>query len=203
MMYLKFILPFFLLLSNFVSSQKDYEKGYIITNQNEMLIGYVKDRKQHPFGKLYKKIRFKSKLRKRKYGPNQILGYKQGSRTYESLWVDVSAHLINEKYKSIPNQGEKEFLRIVVKGHLTYYEREFTYPDSDYIDHISLFKRAGEDSFIRVTQGVFGLRKRSLRTYFKDCPELVKKIEEGKLKTPSEVATFYNACKSKKPKFKR
>ena len=151
MQHLKFILPFFLLFSNFVCGQKDYEKGYIITNQNEMLVGLVKDRKQHPFGKLYKKIRFKSKHRIKKYGSNQILGYKQGSGTYESMWVDVSSHLINENYKSIPYQGDKEFLRVVVRGYLTCYQREFTDQDSDYIDYISLFKRADEDSFIRVT----------------------------------------------------
>ncbi|NOQ92748.1 MAG: hypothetical protein GQ552_08555 [Flavobacteriaceae bacterium] len=110
--------------------------------------------------------------------------------------MDISSHLINEKYTSIPNRGEKEFLKVIEKGYLTYYQREFEYSDSDYIDQISLFKRTDENFLVRVTQGVFGLRKKSLIAYFSDCPELVNKIENNQLKTPIEIARFYNLWKS-------
>ena len=96
-----------LVFSSKVFPQKDYEKGYIITNNKDTLVGIVKDRKQPPFGKLYKKVYFKKKHRKKKYGPDQILGYKQGNREFESLWINVSSHLYNEKYTSIQNSGEK------------------------------------------------------------------------------------------------
>lgn len=197
MRLLIFLLPILFFVSNQGFAQKNYEKGYIITNQNKLVKGYVKDRKPNPFGKLYKKIYFKSRHRKRKYGPNQIKGYKQGTRTFESMWVSVSSDLINEKYKSIPNNGEKEFLKVIEKGYLTYYQREFTDQDSDYIDHISLFKRVDQDTYIRVTQGIFGLRRYSLIKYFSDSPELVKKIKNGQLKTPLEIIIFYNNYKAK------
>lgn len=192
------LLPICLLLSLSIHAQKDYEKGFVITNSNDTLVGLVKDRKQPPFGKLYKKVYFKKKHKKKKHGPNQIIAYKQGEREFESMWIDVSSHLINEKYTSSPNRGEKEFLKVIEKGYLTYYQREFEYSDSDYIDQISLFKRADENSFVRVTQGVFGLRKKSLITYFNDCPELVEKIENNELKTAIEITRFYNSWKSNK-----
>jgi len=182
-----------LLFSISIYAQKDFEKGYIVTNNKDTLAGFVKDRKQPPFGKLYKKIYFKKKHKKKKYKPNQIIAYKQGAREYESIWVDISSHLINEKYASIPNHGEREFLKVIEKGYLTYYQREFEY--SDYIDQIDLFKRDNEDYLVRVSQGVFGLRKKSLAAYFNDCPELVEKIKNNELKTAIEITRFYNSWK--------
>lgn len=184
-----------LLFSLSVHAQKGYEIGYIITNSNDMLVGLVKDRKQPPFGELYKKVFFKKKHKKKKYRPNQIIAYKQGVREFESVWIDVSSHLINEKYTSVSNRGEKEFLKVIEKGYLTYYQREFEDSESDYIDYIDLFKRENENFLIRVTQGVFGLRKKSLIAYFSDCTALVNKIENNELKTPIEITRFYNSWK--------
>lgn len=195
---IKILLIIFILFSISTHAQKGYEKGYVITNQNDTLVGLVKDRKQFPFGKLYKKVYFKNKHKKKKYTPNQIKGYKQGSRKFESMWIDVSSHLINEKYSSVTNQGEKEFLKVIEKGYLTYYHREFEYDDSDYIDHIGLFKRENENHLVRVNQGAFGLRKKSLATYFHDCPELVNKIKNNELKTAIEITKFYNSLRSNK-----
>jgi len=176
----------------FVIAQKDYESGYIITNSNDTIAGFVKDRKSHPFGKLYKKIYFKNSTKKRKYGPQQILGYKQGNRKFESLWLEISGHLIEENYTSITNVGEKQFLKVDLKGFLTLYQMEITDSGTDYIDQIPLFKREGENFLIRVTQGVFGLKKKKLQIYFMDCPELMRKIVNQELKTPIEIAKFYN-----------
>jgi hypothetical protein len=188
-----------LLFTILIYAQKDYELGYIIKNDNDTLRGLVKDRKPPPFGKLYKKVYFKKKHKRRKYSPGQIIGYKQGSREFESMWIDISNHLFNEKYTSIPNYGEKEFLKVVEKGYLTYYHREFEDSESDYIDEIGLFKRADENSLIRVTQGIFGLKKKKLKLYFNDCPELVKKIENKEFKSPIEIVRFYNSWKIKNP----
>ena len=185
------------MLPSLVFSQKYYEDGYIITNNNDTLIGLVKDRKPPPFGKLYNKVYFKKKHKKKKYSPKQILGYKQGSREFESLWIDVSSHLFNEKYTSIQNKGEKEFLKIVVQGYLSYYQREFEDSESDYINQIGLYKREDENFLVRVTQGVFGLKKKNLEVYFKDYPELMLKIKNGELKDPIEIVNFYNVWKMK------
>ena len=187
----------FWMLPSLVFSQKNYENGYIITNDNDTIVGRVKDRKPPPFGKLYKKVYFKKKHKKKKYSPKQILGYKQGSREFESLWIDVSSHLYDEKYTSIQNAGKKEFLKVVVKGYLTYYQREFADSESDYINQIGLYKREDENFLVRVTQGIFGLKKKNLGVYFKDYPELVLKIKNGELKDPIAIVNFYNVWKMK------
>ena len=196
----KFNLIFsFLILPIIVLGQKDYQSGYIITNKNDTIIGLVKDRKSPPFGKIYKKIRFKNnKILRRKYGPHQISGYKQGENEFESLWIKVFHVFFREKYISIPNSGKKYFLKVVVKGYLTYYHWEYEEPESDYIGEISLYKREHEEYFVKVTQGIFGLKKKKLIPYFQDCPELVYKIENGILKNPVEIAKFYNKWKEYK-----
>ena len=45
-----------------VFSQKDYQKGYIVSNEGDTIQGFVKDRKEGAFGKLYKKIYFNFSL---------------------------------------------------------------------------------------------------------------------------------------------
>ena len=190
------VLVLSLLISpHLILAQKDYLDGYIITNENDTLFGKVKDRKSHPFGKLYKKIYLKQKHRKRKYSPNQIKSYQRGASKYESLNLEVSKHLINEIYTSDTNRGNKVFLKVLVKGYLTYYQLEFEYEDSDYIDAIDLYKRVNESNLQRVTQGVFGLKKEFLRNYFQDCPSLWYKIEKRELKDPIEIANYYNTWK--------
>ncbi len=184
-----------LFLPLFVIAQKDYKPGYIITNNNDTISGFVKDRKSPPFGKLYDKIRFKNSSEKRKYSPKQILGYKQGNRVFESLWLQTDGYLIDEKYTINPNINKKQFLKVVLKGDLTLYQLEITDPDSDYIDQIPLLKREGENYLQRVTQGIFGLKKKKLEIYFKDCPEIISKIKKNELKTPVEIAVFYNSWK--------
>ena len=183
-----------------VSGQKDYQTGYIITNSNDTLTGKVKDRKSPPFGKLYKKIHFKrNRVFKRKYSPQQIIAYKQGDNQFESLWIDVSQNIFKVKYTSVPDFGEKSFMKVIVKGYLTYYHWEFQDYESDYIDELSLYKRTDEPYFARVTQGIFGLKKKRLAEYFQDCPELITKIKNGELRDPVEIAIFYNNWKEYNP----
>ena len=182
-----------LLLPTLVFGQKHYQSGYIITIKHDTVLGQVKDRKPEPFGKLYKKIRFRSNNNiRKKYGAHQIAGYKQGSNQFESLWIDVSQNIFKANYTSVPNSGEKCFLKVIVKGYLSYYHWEYQDSESGYIDEIDLFKRMDEPSFVRVTQGILGLKKKRLTEYFRDCPELIYKIENGELKDPVEIANFYN-----------
>ena len=96
---------------------------------------------------------------------------------------------------SSPDYGSKSFLKLIAKGYLSYYHWEFEDSESDYIDAIGLFKRENEDSFARVSQGIFGLKKKHLAKYFKDYPDLVSKIEQGILKDPLEIVKIYNSWK--------
>ncbi len=192
------LLLFFVLVwsPSWVLGQKGYQDGYIITNGGDTLTGLVKDRKPPPFGKIYKKIYFKKpKSGRKKYGPNQIKGYRMGSTEFESLWLEDSYEFFQQKYTSIPNRGEQQFLKVIVRGYLSYYQLEYMDSESDNIDVVPLFKRSDESSLVRVTQGIFGLKKKKLSAYFQDCPRLVDKIVAGEIKDPVEIAYYYNHFK--------
>jgi hypothetical protein len=175
-----------------------YQSGYIVTNSNDTICGFIKDMKEPPFSKIYKNIRFRgNSLFRKKYSPGQIAGYKKGDNIYESIPVEVTSSFFRTNYLSNP-VGKKTFMKVIHKGFLTYYHWEHIDHESGTIDEISLFKRKNDDYFIRVTQGIFGLRKKELKEYFQDCPELIQKIEDRELKRPDEIAQFYNDWKSKK-----
>ncbi len=189
--YLFLMIPFFFL------GQKDFQSGYVVTKENDTLIGLVRDRKEPPFGKLYKKIIFKKGRKKKKFGPEEINAYKRGDNHFESLWIQDNTYPFQGKYLSKPNYGSKEFLKVIEKGYLSYYHWEFEDSESDYIDAIGLYKREEEDSFARVSQGIFGLKKKYLAKYFRDYPDLVSKIEYGELKDPVEIVKIYNLWKER------
>jgi hypothetical protein len=176
-----------------VRAQK-YQEGYVVLTSNDTLRGYLKDRKSGFSDKLYKKVRFKtySSTFHKKYSPKELDGYLIGDKVYKSLWFETKTVFLKTEYISVMNSGEKQFLRVLSDGKLTYYSLEFIDSESGYIDEIPLFKRKDEDYFIRVTQGLLGLKKNSLITYFSDCQNLVEMIENKELKSPLEIAKYYN-----------
>lgn len=180
--------------------QKQYERGFVVLNNQDTLFGFIKDRKPPPFGGLYKKIRFKGKKGRSKYGPEQIRAYQKAGSMFESVWIQDTGHFLSQNYTSIPNVGEQRFLKVIVKGYLTYYQWEFEDDESDYIDAIDLFKKQDNSSLIRVTQGLFGLKRKSLKRFFKDCPPLVERLESKEIKHPIDVANFYNSWKGSQPR---
>jgi hypothetical protein len=188
------IFTFISYLSLQVQAQEKFEPGYIITLDRDTIFGQVRDRKNGPFARIYTKVRFKSEkgLITRRYSPAQVAGYKRGDEFFESLWIKPDGSLLQTRFISNPRTGKQEFLKVIVKGRLTCYHKEYFDHDSGTTDHISLFKRENEDFMIRATQGIFGLRKKSLGEYFFDCPELVEKIKYNEFKTPEEIALYYN-----------
>lgn len=188
-----FCLLFLFFQFSTLSSQGKFQSGYIITNESDTLFGFVKDRKEAPFAKIYKKIRFKDEsLFTKRFSPDKIAGYMIGENQYESMWLDVRTVFLKTSYWSIPGAGKKKFLKLTVRGYLSCFQLEFYDQESGSAESIALFKRREEDRLIRVTQGIFGLRMNSLRDYFNDCPELIEKLESGELKNPGEITLFYN-----------
>ncbi len=175
-------------------SQNDYEQGSITLNNGKTLYGEIRDRKVTNTGtKLYTKIRFRDSSGKRKkYSPDDIKGYTIGENEYESLWYHESNVLFITYWISKKGKGDKIFLKVLKKGFLTCYFYEYVDNDSGYIDGYELFKRKNDAYFMRATQGIFGLKKNRLGEYFDDCPVLVKKIENGTIKTPLQVVDYYN-----------
>lgn len=58
---------------------------------------------------------------------------------------------------------------------------------------MDLLKKSGDPSFTRATQGVFGLKRRTLGNYFADCPDLSEKIAQKEQKAASELVDIYEA----------
>lgn len=194
-MYKFFLTLCLLLFTAFfqVHAQKGYEPGYVVLKTNDTLPGLVKDRKEAPFAKIYKKIRFKGDGPfTKKYSPKQLKGYVRGGDHFESHWILVNTRLLKIEYLSRKNFGKERFFKVIESGHLTYYHWEWLDQESSVVERVELFKRRDEESFIRVTQGLLGLRMNALEVYFEDCPELIGKVRNKELKRPQEIAVFYN-----------
>lgn len=173
--------------------KKAYSPGYIITLDGDTLEGLVKDRSSGTFIELYKHIRFKdgNSLFRKKYSPDQILGYACNDRIYESVPVYEESEFFKFRYH-VNENNEKVFLRLIARnGRLTYYHRENVEADSNYLDYIPLFYLEGSDQMVRVTQGVFGLKRKRLIEYFHDYHELTEAIYTKQLKEIHEVYDFF------------
>lgn len=194
----RLILLVFLTVSMTSYSQKDYIDGHIILNDGQVLNGKIKDRKTGSFGKLYDKIRFKPKKgRTKKYSPTDILGYKKGDEQFVSMWFQENGKIINQEVQSIKGFGEKIFIKEVVKNYLSFCHLEYINEDG-HLDFVAYFKRQNESLMVMARYGIFGLNKKQLITYFRDCPTLQEKIKTKEFTNPYEVIVFYNDWYSKK-----
>ncbi|HMP99415.1 MAG TPA: hypothetical protein PKC24_06505 [Cyclobacteriaceae bacterium] len=174
-------------------AQNGFQEGYIITNNGDTINGFIKDRREGSFADLYKQVRFKGKgMFTKKYSAHQISGYKRGNDIFESHWFEQDRRLLKENYYSRKGAGRKVFLKVVESAYLSLYYKEFLDQESGFVDYFPLFKREDEDYFVRVTQGISGLKKKRLAEYFRDCPDVLEQIENNMLKTPMQIAEYYN-----------
>ncbi len=191
--YLILFILFIILLNsqNDVFAQKHFLSGYIITNNGYTILGKVKDRKNGTFVKLYKKIRFKPKkgFRKR-LSPNDIHAYQIGNVKFITMDIRDEIVFFKRIVEEIPNSNNKQFIKIISEGYLSWYEKE--YVDDSGLSSAYYFKRADEYEMIFVRTGLFGLNKKRLTQYFNDCPELAEKILNKSIKKPEKVFRFYN-----------
>ncbi len=69
------------------AQKRGYGPGYIISNEGETIEGWVKDRSSGAFMDLFTQIRFQADNSrfKRKYGPDEILGYGLNNQHFESM----------------------------------------------------------------------------------------------------------------------
>ncbi len=179
--------------------QKGYAPGFVIQNNGDTLQGLIRDRSDD---QIYTRIKFKSEASgKMKFSPHQIVGYVMNGTEYESMWFDESSEFFMFNYYNQEGQGDKTFMRLEARGAVSLYYMEFFDPDSGCPDELGFFKRESDNYFQRATQGVFGLKKKKLAEYFRDCPELVDRIESGQIKRPLEVVDFYNrhCAKTRQP----
>lgn len=175
------------------AQKKGYSRGYIINNSGETVEGWVKDRSSGMFLELYQRIRFKpdDALVRKKYNPDEILAYGTGDQMYESVPLIEEASFFRFRYYVHENY-DRVFLKIISSNdHLTYFHWEYIDDESNYLDYIPLFYKNGTDEMVRVTQGILGLKRNRLMEYFRDCPELVRAIENRNLQEINEVYNYY------------
>ncbi len=182
----------FFLISLQIYSNNGFEDGYIITNANDTLYGQIKDRKVGTFSKLYIKIIFKNKKgRKKKYDAKSIIAYKRGVDEFVSLWFLENPYFFDLRATSSAGKGKKLFFKHIMKGHLNYFYHEYV-EENGIIDHRGYFKKEDEAEMIFVRTGLFGLNKKQLNSYFKDCPSLQNKIMSKTFTKPYEIVNYYN-----------
>lgn len=185
-------LVFTINLSNLnAKAQDDWQTGYVVTNAGDTLEGMVRDRKSGAFGKLYGKVVLKQTGKgKKSFKPKKIQCYMWGRSKYVTLRTQSSSRGFKTDIRVSPD-GEPGFYRVVSEGPLSLYHLEYSDQDNSAIDFIPYFKREGNPSLVRATQGVFGLKKKLLSNFFADKPELVNQINDGRLKTPEEVVKAF------------
>jgi hypothetical protein len=177
------------------SAQTINNHGYVVTNRFDTIHGNVYDRREGLFPRLYKRIRLKTGgLFNKRFNPREIRAYKKGNETFESIYISSRKGILQQEILSIQGKGSKRFVKVVHKGFLSLYHLEFIDYDSGFFDYVPYFHKKDQAIFIRVTQGLLGLRKNTLSNYLSDCEELVRLINDGSIKSPIKIAEFYNDC---------
>lgn len=177
------------------SQKKGYEPGYIITLAGDTLRGQVRDRDPDPYPVLYPRIYFRADgaNSRKKFRARELRGYRAGQREYVSLPVREESAFFTLRYYLDP-QAKPIFLQVIRRdGPLVYYHREFVLDDSSYLDFFPLFHRPGTSELVRVTQGIFGLKRKRLMAYFSNCQPLVEALAGGSFREAEEVYDFYLA----------
>ncbi|HAS43875.1 MAG TPA: hypothetical protein DCS93_25585 [Microscillaceae bacterium] len=180
-----------------LKAQTSHSLDYIVLNTGDTLYGKVKhinQRKVSP--RYYKKIRFTDTQGKRKkYKRSDIAAFRANNTHYEGVWLSQSSRgviLINPRYDIDPQNGEKHFLRVISKGKLGHYYLEWWEQGESGSSWMDLLKKEGDQFFIRATQGLFGLKRKTLAKYFSNCPALKEQIQQKRIRKISQVVNFYN-----------
>lgn len=187
------ILSFFGLQAVELAAQNGFERGYLIQNSGDTLFGSIRDRKEGFRPKLLKKIEIRTNGKVQRFALKHIQEYAIGGSIYERHWLKQSRSFPREEYQSIEGFGEQQFLRVISRGKLSYFQLEFYDAESGVLDFVDLFNLAGETRMIRATQGVFGLKKNALTSYFSAYPQFVERINANEFKRAQELVDAFNA----------
>lgn len=184
--------------STLLNAQSSNTLDYLVLNFGDTLYGTVKhinDRGVTP--EYYKKIRLTDAYnKKKKYKRKDVSAFRVNNITYEGFWLNQSSQKIvflNPKYDIDPQNGEKYFLRVISKGKLSHYELEWWEQGESTLMWMDLLKKEKDPFFIRGTQGLLGLKRQLLVSYFANCPDLKEQIKKRQLNKIRQVVDFYNS----------
>jgi hypothetical protein len=169
-------------------------QDFVVLNSGDTIYGEVKDRSTIGIrDRMYKRVRFKGNNGRKRYRARQILGYAANGNIYESFPFLVTG-LLQDKIVFTRSQRHKKFIQRSFQNEvLTLYYYEFTNDDERVIQSVPFFYLHDKDFMIRATQGLFGLKKRLLQSYFSAYPDLVEQIESGEIKDVNQIVSFFKA----------
>ena len=190
-MGLSYILP------SFCWAQTNLSLDYIVLNTGDTLYGkvqHINQRKVTP--RFYKKIRLiNTRGKQKKYKRADVAAFRVSNVNYEGFWLSQTSRgvvVVNPRYDIDPQNGEKHFLRVINKGKLSHYYLEWWEQGDAGSNWMDLLRKEKDQFLMRATQGLLGLKRKTLAKYFLDCPKLSQQITKRQLRKVEEVVNFYN-----------
>ena len=185
-----------LIFSSLTSIPLTAQSDFVILTNGDSLFGSI-DRYEQLLtkDKHFSKIRLTNQKGKRKkYAPSEIQEIGIGHHIYRKFRLQAvpELNILTNHYQIVDFGGNEKFLEVVTEGPVSMYYYYWVDGMDDQPSRFPLLKKANEDVMARATQGIFGLKKKVLSSFFSDCPDLKRNLSNGDFKKPQEVVTFYN-----------
>lgn len=160
----------------------------VVTLQGDTLFGKVIDRKTGFRDQKFKAVKYRGEGLPKKFKPHQILSYTANERVFVSFCVerrgvfDQQLHILQGKANEFLH---KEFQQ----GDFILFNRVFN--DEDGIESVPYCYLVGQRHMVRATQGVLGLKRAQLATYFHAYPLLVNQIQDKSVNSVADLLRFF------------
>jgi hypothetical protein len=170
---------------------------YLVLKTGDTIYGNIEYKKDSGVNYKYlNKIRLTNALGKQKrYKRDQVVAFRTNNLIYEGFWLNQESErlvLLNPRYNMDNENSDYYFLKVMSKGNLSYYQLEWWEQGESLLMSMDLIKKEKDQFFIRATQGLFGLKRKVLSSYFNGCPGLVLKIQQKQLNQVFQVVDYYN-----------
>lgn len=192
-----------LLMPQLLKAQSAVSEDYLILHSGDTILGTVNYINKNGINyKFYKKLRvIEVHGKTKKYDLKKVKSFSAENATYEGFWLSQSSEkilLLNPKYNITAQKGDYHFLKVIHQGVLSHYQLEWFEQAESLLMQADLLKRENDLYFIRATQGLFGIKRKTLTTYFNDCPNLQQYISQKQTSTIAEIVDYYNhTCANK------
>ena len=189
-----FLASIIICTSQFTFSQETgFLKGFIVTNENDTLTGWVKN-KHTLASAVLQDVRFRptEKAKTEIYTPYQLRGFEAGKNRYVTIG-----------YRESNGKMKKSFMEILTDGYLSFYQLEVNGVGGMRVarvlkksDEEGFFSIIGEQDMSYIPSGGKDFKKRIVE-YLADEPAICAKVNEGTLgrKNIVELVRQYNMLK--------
>jgi len=178
-------------------AQKSNSGDYLILHQGDTLYGKVEYiNESSTIRDFHKKIQITDASGKRKkYKREAVAAFRVDNTDYESFWLKPTSQKIfslNVRYDLEVKKGDLYFLKVRKRGNLSHYELEWFEQGESFLMSMDLLKKEEDDYLLRATQGLLGIKRKALRDYFAECPDLQMQIDQKQQNEIGSIVEFYN-----------